>query len=168
MFVVLSARSPGSIINLSSATELNAGFDSRDGDEDVQLYIVEDGGTINLSGVESIMSPWRSQDQIEITASNHSLIDLSSVQEMRAIGQSGQGTLTLNAFGSAADPAAASVIRLGPLEKVSHTLFDVSGASSSIRTNGSAEPSGRYSSTRFAQGLGSDPITIMRVTGKKR
>ena len=126
--------------------------------------LADGGAKLNLSGISALIGPWRAEDRIDLLSKNGSLIDLSRARSIQAAGQSGQGVIRFTATGASADRATRSGIDLGPIESISHSLFDVKeGAHITAVIENDA--SGQYSSTRFARDLGDEPITIMRVTG---
>ena len=80
-YLILAAEGPGTLLDLSSIENINAGFNDAQGSRFTRQRIeATEGGMIDLSSVHTITAPYRGDDQIEITANTGGMIDLSSLQ----------------------------------------------------------------------------------------
>ncbi len=69
-----------STLSLPSLTTLNAAFDDSSGYATVHKVTAADGGVVDLSGLQSITGPTRSEDRLDFIASSGGRIDLSSLR----------------------------------------------------------------------------------------
>lgn len=78
---ILTATDPGSLLDLSSITSIDAGFSSNGNDHTYQTINVSGGATLDLSGTTQIELPVSSRDRLDLLADGAgSVLDLSSLQ----------------------------------------------------------------------------------------
>ncbi len=90
----LSASGAGSLLDLSTIRSFNAGWNDDSGTGYTTSVTASNGGVVDLSGVQSLVTPARGEDRIEFSASAGGRIDLRG---MRAI--AGGGAARFNASG---------------------------------------------------------------------
>jgi len=112
--VILSSAGSGSLLDLSSLTSMNAGFNDFSRTVRAQQVNATDSGVIDLSGVMSITSPVQSTDRLDITVNSGGQIDLSS---LKTIAGTGQVKVTMNGATGGA------TMKLGSLEAAHRTFF---------------------------------------------
>jgi hypothetical protein len=83
-WALFSSSGQGTMLDLSALNKIDAGFsylDTHDNDTNIQKITASGGGTIDLSGVATIVPPARNRDRVEFyIEGENSLIDLSSLQ----------------------------------------------------------------------------------------
>ncbi len=80
---LIKVEGGGSRLELPSVGTIDAGFTSGGNDHNYQQLRALDGGLVDLSGVETILTPVSSRDRLDIVASGvDSLVDLSSLQQI--------------------------------------------------------------------------------------
>jgi len=93
---LMTARNPGTVLDLSALIEINAGFNSSGNDNDIQKITAIDEAVINLSGVQMITAPIDSNDRIDFNVSEDAFIELSSLSSVM-----GNGSVRFNITGNA-------------------------------------------------------------------
>ncbi len=93
-FPIFTADGTGSVLNLSSLLTLNAGWNDQDGSTYVTTVSASNNGRVDLSGVQTLTTPARSEDRIDFNATTGGVIDLGALQSV-----SGGGSLRLTASG---------------------------------------------------------------------
>ncbi|NIS16705.1 MAG: DUF642 domain-containing protein [candidate division Zixibacteria bacterium] len=76
---LMTAIGTSTLLDLSSITYINAGFNSSGDDRDYQQITASSSATIDLSGVQVITTPYDGSDRIEFTATGGSTIELDSL-----------------------------------------------------------------------------------------
>ncbi|GMQ83886.1 MAG: hypothetical protein BMS9Abin06_0631 [Gammaproteobacteria bacterium] len=76
----------GSLLDLSSIQSIDAGFNSSGGDTDIQIISASADAMIDLSGVTVITSPVDQNDRLDVLISNGGTINLSSLNTITSAG----------------------------------------------------------------------------------
>ncbi|MCZ6837064.1 MAG: FG-GAP-like repeat-containing protein [Planctomycetota bacterium] len=144
---ILSSTGPGSLLDLSLLTILDPGFNAGCcAGKTVQTITATGGGTIDLSGLQTLNMPVRGGDRLDIVLPDStSLIDLSSLVTIDGAGGQSRWVLSNGAM-----------LTMPSLEVIEDAWFDISGGS--ILTGGSVLPVS-YSSIGFGS------KTIFNVSG---
>ena len=80
---ILKASDPGTMLNLSSLVEIDAGFSRNSNDNNRHEVTCSAGAEIDLSGVEAVIGPTSSSAAwLRFTAGDGCLIDLSALADM--------------------------------------------------------------------------------------
>ncbi|MBS0196996.1 MAG: hypothetical protein JSR77_09575 [Planctomycetes bacterium] len=117
---VFSADGQGSVLDLSSVQTFNSGWNDRDGASWAGVVSASNGGVVNLSGVQSLMTPARSEDRIDFVAYSRGQIDLHG---LRTVAGGGRARFSVSGGG---------VIRLGDLTTGNNVDFLVTDVDSAI------------------------------------
>lgn len=97
--VLFSADGAGSLLDLSSITSINAGFNAYSGSQ-VQTIRAVNGGRVDLSGVTQVVAPYRETiDRIDFVAASNGTMDLSSLQTVTSA-NIGQARFTIGSGGT--------------------------------------------------------------------
>jgi hypothetical protein len=122
-YVLMTADGAGSILDLSSIQSMNAGFSSTGNDYNVQKVTASNGGSINLSGVQTITVPRYGKDRLDITVDNGAinLAGLSTIESVSTGPNAGYANLIATNGGS---------INLPSLQTASQTRFTATNGSS--------------------------------------
>ncbi|MHB1034093.1 MAG: PEP-CTERM sorting domain-containing protein, partial [Pirellulales bacterium] len=121
---VLQATGSGSVLDLSSVQSINAGFDDgRSYDYNIHRISAKLGGTINLSGVTTVVGPVRSEDGLDFFVASGGTIDLSHLQ-----GVSRNVRFDIQTDGK---------LILGNIAVSNNTTFNVANITSSLDVTGS-------------------------------
>src|SRR5262249_38460370 len=112
---LFSTTGTGSVLDLSSVTSINAGFDDGSTGQTVHTISASSGGTIDLRGLTDLTSPLRFQDHLEFDLAGGS-INLSSL-----------ATIPSAAGWTFFDVHAGSALSLPSLTSASDTQFYADG-----------------------------------------
>ncbi len=135
---IFSSAGSGSMLDLSTLEEINAGFDDGSNTARVQQVNATGGGVIDLSGVTAITKPARPEDRVDINVNSTGHLDLSSLATV-----SGAGRMIVTVDGG--------ILDLGPLATMDRSTFSVSGGGS-VSTVGTGITGGGYTTTSFTGG----------------
>ena len=128
---IISSDGAGSEVNLPSVQIINAGWDDVWSGARTQVISASNGGTVDLSGVTQIISPWRTEDSLDIIAETGGLIDLSSLQSVAPpAGRSSQTHLSVQNAGT---------MIFGDMPLMENTHITVADLASTLDINGSAQ-----------------------------
>ncbi len=83
---VFSAEGNGTTLDLSSLTAFNAGWQDSDGTVYVTTIAASNGGVVNLSGVQTLTTPARSEDRIDFSMTAGGSINLAGLQQINGGG----------------------------------------------------------------------------------
>jgi hypothetical protein len=93
--VILQASGAGSLLDLSTVETLNAGFEAAGNDHIYQRIIADDGGVIDLTGVQTIRGPFGADDKLNFAINGGGSIDLSNLRTINSA-SSGEVNFSLN------------------------------------------------------------------------
>jgi len=144
-WTLMQAEGAGSLLDLSAVQLVDAGFDTTGvgNDTNIQHIVAQDGGTIDLSGVETITTPNDIKDRIEFNASG-STIDLSSLHTIDTAGSGSLlltvdlgGTITTGGWSVVTAPATVTINNADPVGEplpttTLHVLGDLKSASTVV------------------------------------
>ncbi|MBT8439408.1 MAG: hypothetical protein KJO91_06740, partial [Gammaproteobacteria bacterium] len=150
---LFNASNPGSVLDLSSMQDMNAGFNDVNGNVRAHTVRVGEGAVIDLSGLVSVTAPARAEDLLVFSLNDAtSTIDLSSLS---TIGGGGQTVFDL---------FRGSSLLLPSLSNVNNARFRVRSASV-LTANGSLWD---YRSAglpgRFTLFLATDPGSVLDLS----
>jgi hypothetical protein len=91
----LQASGAGSLLDLSSVETLNAGFNAAGNDHIYQTIIADDGGVIDLTGVQTIQGPSGSDDKLNFFINTGGSINLGNLRTISSA-SSGEVNFSLN------------------------------------------------------------------------
>lgn len=102
-YVIASATNPGSHLDLSGLTGLNAGFDSSNGSVQSHDVVASDGASVDLSGLVAVWVPVDREDRVRFDVSDTGALNLDSLATSTGTGQvyfnvTSGGTLSLPAL----------------------------------------------------------------------
>ncbi len=80
-YTLFSSHGTGTLIDLSSLTLINAGFNGPGGTQ-VQTFNASAGGIIDLSDVQTLVGPYDLEDRLDIIINSEGQIDLTNLQEI--------------------------------------------------------------------------------------
>jgi len=135
--ILMSAKGVGSKLDLSSITNLAAGFNSNKSSSQVHTIMATEGGQVDISGVQTIIAPIDYEDRLNILL-NNGAIDFASLRELSS-SSSGYTRFEL---------ANADTVTLPALEKIAKTVFALTKGAQ-LSANGDKPIS--YSSTGFTE-----------------
>ncbi|MDJ0866073.1 MAG: hypothetical protein QNK03_08195 [Myxococcota bacterium] len=116
---LLEARGIGSVLDASTATSLDAGFDDgSDAVDNTQLVAADGPSFLNLFGVETITGPVREGDRLDLLLQDGGLIDLSSLRSIASADRGVTRVLLRNGFYEVLMPV---------LEEADQVIFDLEG-----------------------------------------
>ncbi len=123
-----SAQQAGSLLNLSSIQSWDASWnDNQSSWTTVQKVEASDGGVVDLSGLQTLLTPNRGEDRIDFVVSSGGTIDLS---ELSTVSGTGQARLTINSGGT---------MRLGNLLQSGNLRINVSDTTSLLDVAGTLD-----------------------------
>ncbi len=105
---LMTASGAESLLDLSGMSNLDAGFNSSSGNVHAHNIIASDGGTIDLSSLESITGPVDDEDRLDIEVNTNGVMLLDALSTVSAGGQvlfavGSDGELVLPALSSVTD-----------------------------------------------------------------
>ncbi len=86
-YTLFSADGAGSVLDLSSLTSINAGFNDNSSYVRVHTISASAGGLVDLSDVTTITAPYRSEDRLDVTVSGGGNVNLDGLQGISGTGQ---------------------------------------------------------------------------------
>jgi hypothetical protein len=85
-YTLFSADGAGTVLDLSSLQSINAGWNDNNGGAYVHTITATAGGLLDLSGVQTITAPYRTEDRLDVIAESGAIIDLSALQAAQSAG----------------------------------------------------------------------------------
>ena len=137
---IFTVSGAGSVLDLSSLQSIDSSFNAGTYSTEVNTITVSSDASLDLSGVTSITAPVLGNDRLDISVSDTSAIDLSSLEITDGGGQTRFNVsnsalmdlfslATISGGGARFNVTAGAVQLLPSLQTVSRGLFDVSGGS---------------------------------------
>lgn len=83
-YTLFKSSGAGSVLDLSSLQSINAGFNDGWSGGTHQQIVAEGGGLVDLSGVDTITGPNRTEDQLRIIVNAGSDVDLSALHQINS------------------------------------------------------------------------------------
>ena len=159
---LFTATDAGTLLNLSSLQNIDAGFGAQSYAYNRQMISVSGGATLNLSGVAAVTSPSSSNDWLRFTADTGGTINLASLNTVQSAG-SGQlrfeasaggqittGGLTIKSPSTYFTTSGGSTIQvLGNLSATNSgaATIALNGAADKLRVDGSFDLAGNITLT---------------------
>jgi hypothetical protein len=137
---VISADGAGGAVNLPSVQTINAGWNDNSGAVRYQKIIASGAAAIDLSGVTTIIAPWRGEDRLDIIVETGGTIDLSSLQTATS-GGAGEAFFSVSAGGT---------MLFGDMLRTGAVNLSIAGSTSTVVVGG---------------GLHLDPNSDLSITG---